>query len=161
MKQLKDFPDYYITENAEVISRRCKREKKLNPHIDHFGYLMVGMRTSEGKTKTERIHRLMMLTYGGDAPKGMKDPTVDHINGDKLDNRIDNLQWLSNKDNAYKSAKDKVKTYLIEDENGNILEVENLNKWCKELGLDPSSMRRSNVKGWRHKGYRIIEKLLE
>jgi hypothetical protein len=158
MKQLKRFPDYYITEDAEIISKRTNNQKKLTQCVDQFGYLRVGLRTLEGKTKVERIHRLMIETYGKEPPKGMKNPTVDHINGDKLDNRIDNLQWLSNEDNAYKSAKDRTGSYKIQNKNGEIFIIENLNDWCRKNNLDSHCLRRSYIKGWWHKDYKIIEK---
>jgi len=158
MKQLKRFPDYYITEDAEIISKRTNNQKKLTQCVDQFGYLRVGLKTSEGKTKVERIHRLMIETYGKEPPKGMKNPTVDHINGDKLDNRIDNLQWLSNEDNAYKSAKDRIGSYNIQNKNGETFVIENITKWCKDNNLDKGSLLRSYTKGWWHKGYKIIEK---
>lgn len=159
MKQLKNYPDYYITEDAEIISRRTKNEKKLKKHIDNFGYLTVGLRTAENKTITERIHKLMILTYGKMPPTDMENPTVDHINGDKLDNRIDNLQWLSNEDNAYKSAKNRIGKYKIRHKNGEIFIVENLRSWCRVHNLDPSCLHRSYTLGWWHKDYKIIEKL--
>ena len=37
MKQLKDFPDYYITEDAKIISKRCKKEKELNWNYEGWG----------------------------------------------------------------------------------------------------------------------------
>ena len=158
MKQLKNFPDYYITENAEIISRRCKKEKKLKPNIDRFGYLRVGMMNPEGKIEVHRIHRLMMLSYGGIPPDGMEDPTVDHINGNKLDNRIENLQWLSNKDNSYKAAKDSIKTYTIQSKSGETFVITNIRQFCEDNNLDRSCLLRSYNKGWWHKDYKIISK---
>lgn len=158
MKQLKNFPDYYITEDAEIISKRCKREKKLKQNVDRFGYLRVGLQTPNNKTEVHRIHRLMMLTYGEEPPKNMKNPTVDHINGNKLDNRIENLQWLSNEDNSYKSAKNRIGKYKIENKTGEVFIVENLNNWCRENNLNPQCLRRSYKTGWWHKNYKIIEK---
>ena len=157
MKQLERFPDYYITEDAQIISKRTKNTKVLKLNIDQYGYYFVGLMTSENKTSSQRIHRLMIETYGNLPPKDMRNPTVDHINGNKLDNRIENLQWLSNEDNSYKSSQSRIKRYTIEDENGNIFIVENLRKWCKDNNLCPSSLRRSKSKGWRHKGYLIID----
>lgn len=161
MKQLKRFPDYYITENAEVISKRTSKPKKLSQNVDQFGYLRISLQTPEGKTKSERIHRLMIETYGKEPPKDMKNPTVDHINGNKLDNHIDNLQWLSNEDNAYKSAKNRIGSYKVQSKNDEIFIVENLNDWCRKNNLDPHCLRRTYNKGWWHKNYRIIEKQVQ
>jgi len=158
MKQLKRFPDYYITEDAEIISKRTKNQKKLNPHVDHYGYLRITLCTPKNKQKSESIHRLMIETYGKEPPKDMKNPTVDHINSNKLDNRIDNLQWLSNGDNAYKSAKGRIKSYKIQDKSGEIFIIENITKWCKENNLDRCCLLRSYNKGWWHKNYKIISK---
>ena len=158
MKQLKDFPDYYITEDAKIISRRCKKEKVLKQQVDRFGYLRVGMRTPEGKMEVHRIHRLMMLTYGENPPEDMKDPTVDHINGDKLNNRIENLQWLSNADNAYKASKDSIKTYTLQTKSGETFVIENLTNWCRENNVDRPSLLRSYNKGWWSGNYKIISK---
>lgn len=157
MKQLKDFPDYYITEDAQIISKRCKREKKLKQCIDGFGYFCVGLR-SNNKTKTKRIHTLMMINYGTEPPLDMINPTVDHIDGNKLNNHIDNLQWLSNKDNAYKSAQSRIKKYTIQKKNGDVFIVKNITSWCKDNNLDKSSLLRSYNKGWWHKDYKIITK---
>ena len=158
MKQLRDFPDYYITEDAKIISRRCKREKELKQNIDRFGYLRIGMADVNGKYCVERIHRLMILTYGTNPPIGMENPTVDHINGNKLDNRIENLQWMSNADNAYKAAKDSIKIYTIQSKSGETFIIENITKWCRENNLCRSCLLRSYTKGWWHKDYKIISK---
>ena len=53
--------------------------------------------------KRFRIHQLMAITFLGFVPDGMV-LVVDHINNDKLDNRLDNLQIISHREN---SSKDK------------------------------------------------------
>lgn len=46
-----------------------------------------------------RVHRAVLSVFKGLPPKNMEDPTVQHINHSKLDNRIENLCWMSAFDN--------------------------------------------------------------
>lgn len=50
----------------------------------------------DGKCKDYLVHRLIALTFLGNAPIDM---TVNHKNGDRFDNRIENLEWMSRGDN--------------------------------------------------------------
>lgn len=75
---------------------RIKRnEHILKPDYNSSGYLRVGLR-KDGKTKKELIHRLVAEAFL-DNPSNL--PVVNHINEDKEDNRVSNLQWSSVKDN--------------------------------------------------------------
>ena len=53
------------------------------------GYLSVGL-TENGKTKTTRVSRLVAITFIDNIENK---PQVNHINGDKKDNRVENLEW--------------------------------------------------------------------
>ena len=55
----------------------------------------------EGKQKMGYVHRFVWEAFNGPIPKGM---TIDHINGDKTDNRLSNLQLLTPSQN---NSKDK------------------------------------------------------
>jgi len=84
MKQYKNTP-YFITENGEVF--RDGRKLKLNSN--NAGYVSVLL--SNGKIRTRKtIHRLVAETYLPN-PKNLRQ--VNHKNGNKLDNRISNLEW--------------------------------------------------------------------
>jgi hypothetical protein len=57
------------------------------------GYLAVSLRTSDRKKyHSIRIHRLVALAF---LPNPDDLPQINHINGDKSDNRVENLEWCS------------------------------------------------------------------
>lgn len=63
----------------------------------------VGSVTKDGyrrSTKYGLLHRLIWEYHNGQIPKNMQ---IDHINGDKLDNRIENLQLVTQKYNNQRS----------------------------------------------------------
>ena len=75
------------------------------------GYRVVSIRNGAVK-KQCRVHRIIWIAQNGVIPEGM---VVDHINNDKLDNRIENLQLLTPEDNSSKASNDGL--YLSGDEN--------------------------------------------
>ena len=68
---------------------------KLQPNKGN-GYLEINLRIS-GKVKRLLIHRLVANAF---IPNKDCLPCVDHINGDKHDNRVENLRWVSHKQNT-------------------------------------------------------------
>ena len=72
-----------------------KREKILKPSLTHKGYLRVYL-SKESKKSTRLIHRLVAEAF---IPNLENKETVNHIDGNKTNNRIDNLEWLSNIEN--------------------------------------------------------------
>jgi len=68
--------------------------KKVIPKEDSEGYLRVNV---GGKLKRDRVHRLVAKAFI-DNPKYK--PFVNHIDGNKKNNRVDNLEWVTPKENA-------------------------------------------------------------
>ena len=88
------YENYLIYEDGRVYSKYSKRYLK---HNTHSKYNMILLYNSEGKRKSFTIHRLIALHY---IPNPDNKPYIDHINRDKRDNRIENLQWVSASENG-------------------------------------------------------------
>lgn len=67
----------------------------LKPQRNGYGYRHVGL-YREGSCKTITIHTLVMLAFVGPRPEGME---VNHIDGDKTNNRLSNLEYVTPQEN--------------------------------------------------------------
>lgn len=113
MKDIKGYEGIYaITSCGRVWS--YKRQKFLTPEDNGHGYLRVNL-YKDGKEKKYMIHRLVAETY---IPNPNNLHEVDHIDNNKTHNYVNNLQWLSHKDNSRKSNN---KPILQFDLNGNFI----------------------------------------
>lgn len=95
-------------------------------------YLQVAL-TKNKKTIWYRVHRLVWLTY---IPNHFWLPQINHVNGIKIDNRIENLEWVNNSQNNIHSYR-----VLWRKTNS-----EKLKKKVKQLNID----------GWLVKIYKWI-----
>ena len=72
-------------------------QRYLKQTITSGGYCKVGLIAKNGKEKKERIHRLVAIAFI-DNPNNF--PVVNHLNGIKTDNRVENLEWTTVKGNT-------------------------------------------------------------
>jgi hypothetical protein len=114
-KEIKGYESLYSVSNLgnvkslekEVLMKGkfpyVKKENLLNPFIQKNGYLAVGL-TKDNKIKTFKVHQLVAVAFLNHEICGMK-IIVDHINNNRKDNNSNNLQLISQRNNASKDRK--------------------------------------------------------
>jgi hypothetical protein len=93
-----------------------KYEKIMTPTLFKNGYYRIDL-SSNGKTELISLHRIIAKTFINN-PENK--PDVNHINGIKTDNRVDNLEWSTKSENrkhAYKTGLQKT-TIVKGEDNG-------------------------------------------
>lgn len=86
---------YTINDDGEIfsdISGKMKTRNKGNTE-----YQIINFMTQEGKKKTYRVHRLVMMAFK--PIQNMDKLEVNHIDGDKKNNALKNLEWCSSSEN--------------------------------------------------------------
>lgn len=91
-----DHEGFLATKDGKIIE---KRGKELKGHIDNSGYKEVIL-SENGANKQFLVHRLIAKTY---IPNPHFLPFVNHIDGNKLNNAVDNLEWCTRSQNAIHS----------------------------------------------------------
>ena len=79
--------------------RQTVRERILKAGIDVYGYLIVRL-SKYGKLRTFTVHKLVAMVFLNHTPCGMK-MVVNHIDNNPTNNRVSNLEIISQRDNSY------------------------------------------------------------
>ena len=153
-EQLYQKSNFGTVKSVDRISKHSNGDLKLKGRllksIKHSGgYLQVFL-SKNGKVKRYYIHRLVVEHF---LPNPDNKPCIDHINADKSDNRVENLRWVTHKENSdnqitktkhIKKLKEKLSKPIIQF----TLTGELIKKWNsirdveRELGIDNSSIIR-------------------
>lgn len=110
-RNIKDCSNYQINENGEVrcLSRKAgsRIKEELYPlimkqRLAKKGYPTVQIVRDDGSKFTAVIHRLVGLSF---IPNPHNYPQIDHLDGNKLNNNVSNLEWVTNLENMKRSYK--------------------------------------------------------
>jgi len=136
------FGEYYeISTNGEIKSRNTGN--KLTSYVKN-GYMNISLHTPYNKSM--RIHRIIALTFIENDDPNIKN-VVNHIDGNKLNNSITNLEWTTSQKNtkdAYDNGLIVIKSHAIVqfDKQGNkICEFDSVHEAERKTGIIESGIR--------------------
>ena len=87
---------------------------KMKQRENEFGYLSIGL-SKNNKQKKFKVHRLVAQAF---IPNPNNYPQVNHIDGNKKNNNIENLEWVTAKENTKHAIKNKLRTDELRDLTG-------------------------------------------
>lgn len=98
---------YKVSNLGNVISYygSKKTQKARKPITQKYGYHQLNLKKN-GQLKMFLVHRLVAIAF---IPNPKNLPQVNHINGIKTDNRVENLEWCTAKQNTLHSYKAKLR----------------------------------------------------
>ena len=122
--------------------------KMLSERIASTGYKMATIRDLNKQPKTYSVHRLVMEAFCGKRPVGKE---VNHIDGNRLNNRLDNLEYVTHTENMKHAFENNLmnitarsKKVLIYNETGTkIAEYYSAREAGRALGIDGSYIAKS------------------
>lgn len=107
IKPIEEINGYHISNTGVVYSQKYSKRYNKNcemrvvkPRTHPSGYLYVGLYEGEGKHKVRywrRVHRLVAQHHIGEIPEGME---VDHIDGNRHNNNVENLRIVTHRENV-------------------------------------------------------------
>ncbi len=95
-KTIKEFSDYKVCDAGEVRSFKRREMIVLKPGIGSQGYPCVILYRN-GERNIRKVHRLVLYAFVGKCPDGME---VNHIDGNKQNNRLSNLEYVTKSQNV-------------------------------------------------------------
>lgn len=99
-ESLIDFSKYEVHEDGTIFSKT--RNRNLKCYTSKRGYNYVCLRCNGGYSDTFQLHRVIYYFFNGEIPEGMQ---VNHIDEDKSNNVLNNLNLLTPRDNSNYGAR--------------------------------------------------------
>lgn len=94
LKELEGFPGYAVSDEGYVFN--TKKNKRIKGSQKYTGYIEVDLRDINGVKKSRLLHRIIASNF---CERKDGENEVNHIDGDKTNNRAENLEWVAHGDN--------------------------------------------------------------
>lgn len=94
-KDIPNYNGYYKVSNFGRIRSFYGKGRLLKPNVDEDGYFRVAL-SKEGKRKDYYCHRLVAMAF---LPNADESRQINHIDGNKQNNNVDNLEWCTCREN--------------------------------------------------------------
>lgn len=167
-KEIKGFVDYTIDTEGKILN---KKGNELKQTINRDGYAMVKL-CDNGYEKNCSVHRLVAETF---LPNPDNKKTVNHKDGNKTNNKVENLEWATYSENEKHAYKHNLrKSHLTNDDRKNGAHISgeqssrpvkvvetgdifpSVRDCAKILDCDPGAISKCcNGKASKHHGYRF------
>ena len=95
MNVIENFPNYCVDEESRVYNIKYERELKGRVCLPS-GYIYLSLRHIDGNFRNVPLHRIVAKAF---IPNPLGKPFVNHKDHNKLNNSIDNLEWVTNAEN--------------------------------------------------------------
>lgn len=118
--------EYLVSDEGYILSKRFN--KPLKPSINHNGYSIINIRIN-GKTKGVAVHTMVARAFCSGYKTGL---TVNHKDGNKLNNSATNLEWITSYENT-RHAIEVLGKNNIGKNNPNAKKVKMINKKTKDI----------------------------
>jgi hypothetical protein len=96
---------YKVTEDGKIFSERTN--KFLSTRLDKDGYEKVSLVCCDNKRHSFSVHRLVMENFS--PIEGMENLQVNHIDGNKINNNLSNLEWCTCRENIDHAIKNNLR----------------------------------------------------
>ena len=106
--RITDYTNYWISSDGKIFNEN-NQGKNVPTYLNHKGYKVVGLYNKlTGKTDKLRVARLVATEFIR-TPESKEQ--VNHKDGDKTNNKIENLEWVSNTQNRKHAVENKLHAY--------------------------------------------------
>lgn len=120
---------YIVYKNGTIKNK--EKNVMIAQRLDKYGYLVANIKMTSGLIKTKKIHRLVAEAF---LKNPENKPQVNHIDGNKTNNNVENLEWCTAKENIKHSFEFKLrKNQIGENHFLNVIKEKEVIKICELL----------------------------